>query len=1650
MLLLMFPSCHVSLAFFCNVQSDVCCVLINAHHCQHAVQTPLLYSTHLIWIAQIWNQHWVCFHFHAGHRAGFFLGDGAGVGKGRQIAAMIKEEHARGGSRTLWLSVSNDLRFDAERDLADVGADNISVFPQGSASLPKGCIDKVHKQGVMFITYSLLIASLKKATLQTVDDQNIDTSNGDSSDLPDPRAQGVLPGTRLFHVVEWLAGRDRLGNCLIILDECHKAKNLIAKEGAATQTGKAVGALQDLLPNARVLYSSATGASEPNNLGYMYRLGAAGFDHMKDMIETLNRSGLGALELFAMGLKATGSYLSRTLSYDGAEFSIARVEIDPTFGVMYDRSTDFWQMLFHICSGLTIHSKHFWSQFFGAQMRFYRQMLMASKVRECAKLANDAVASGLCCVIGLQSTGEANTNQAREEEGDVLDDFVSAPKRILQLFLSKHFPTDDCDLAPFELDLLQHQVSQAVNAWRELADAAATAAEAQGATRPSQDIRATVGMTGVTTVNARLASPSAVSSAIARSAAPSAAPTAPAADDNDSDDGLELVGEQTLDEVLAERRREAERSGRMIDLTEHVSASVLAATAAKLEAEQNERDEAETQKNVDKAVKPYVRKLADAEQKLKDAMEALAQEEQESAAADPPAGPSAGKPCRKAIVDSDSEAEAAAPSGSVADETADAHPCTGSKRRSPHAPASQPVAKKGRLLKQSSSGIKEEPMTAASDAESMDEVVSPARKRNVDTDDEDFVPGSAAKFDVLDLTADTACERCHSAADADNMLLCDKCNRGYHTSCLSPPMEAIPEGDWFCQRCDSKRAQLKGKGGVPTARKAAAPRALMTDSDSDRDDFQALPPRPAGRLTARQGTLAGVWARQNAQSGNPAVRKLAAQKKVEGCEALLEQAKQDLERAGQRARMATQEQPATARSTRAGKAASSSEPAVTPAPSSARVKPEPGTASAAAAAGGPPSTGARQRELGSKSKRTGGSRDGYAVRQIVLDDDWEEELEDEAEDLSGAGSCPQMVRIRGMLLRLLDIMELPPNPLDQLTDLMGGEEKVAEMTGRKGLLRRDADGTVNYHRRCPEESQKLMNVKEKQAFMEGRKLIAIISDAASVGISLQADKRVANQRRRCHLTLELPWSADKAIQQFGRSHRSNQTSAPIYRIVVSACAGEYRFASSAAKRLQSLGALLKGDRRALGAGEDLKSFDVDTKWGKQALDRLYGDVLGISDPMPGVQVPHLPAALKDLGADGGWPRPSTCANRPGQDFFRYMRSALTAVGLITKQSHVTGPVFQILEKNKKVTKFLNRMLAMSLRDQKMLFAFFSDTLDACIELAKTKGKFENGIVSLLGMQSITCVSRELLHVDAASDARTYYSRLQANHGMDFAEAKQYRDNYIQDRQDRGVPASNKNGMYISSSIKDQGKTGHTWVLLATEIRRHSDKGPQHFRIHRPNNVTAADMQQGSLMQAYRRCSDATAKKHWDFWYNFLKKNCTHGHNCSRKRQGQECYTGTSVTTMHMVHGAVLPIWKVLSDTVIPDEEKKVRPSDMDSAKSKDHARVVRLKLDSGEPIIGLSLMSEDVFKVLETVEERFGQVDEALQQADTREWEQRNEQRRLAAASQSTTPAKGAAAPQQSVTTATRLLQQSPCRPAQHRSTRMLYHSPPPEIIELD
>lgn len=62
-----------------------------------------------------------------GSRAGFLVGDGAGVGKGRTIAGIIFENYMKGRKKALWISVSNDLKYDAERDLSDIGAGKILV-----------------------------------------------------------------------------------------------------------------------------------------------------------------------------------------------------------------------------------------------------------------------------------------------------------------------------------------------------------------------------------------------------------------------------------------------------------------------------------------------------------------------------------------------------------------------------------------------------------------------------------------------------------------------------------------------------------------------------------------------------------------------------------------------------------------------------------------------------------------------------------------------------------------------------------------------------------------------------------------------------------------------------------------------------------------------------------------------------------------------------------------------------------------------------------------------------------------------------------------------------------------------------------------------------------------------------------------------------------------------------------------------------------------------------------------------------------------------------------------------------------------------------------------------------------------------------------
>lgn len=80
------------------------------------------------------------------------------------------------------------------------------------------------------------------------------------------------------------------------------------------------------------------------------------------------------------------------------------------------------------------------------------------QVHKTAQVAREAIRDGMSVVIGLQSTGEANTNATREESGDVLDDFVSAPKVIMQQFLEKQFPRETRECSGAELRKLMFQV----------------------------------------------------------------------------------------------------------------------------------------------------------------------------------------------------------------------------------------------------------------------------------------------------------------------------------------------------------------------------------------------------------------------------------------------------------------------------------------------------------------------------------------------------------------------------------------------------------------------------------------------------------------------------------------------------------------------------------------------------------------------------------------------------------------------------------------------------------------------------------------------------------------------------------------------------------------------------------------------------------------------------------------------------------------------------------------------------------------------------------------------------------------------------------------------------------------------------------------
>ena len=131
------------------------------------------------------------------------------------------------------------------------------------------------------------------------------------------------------------------------------------------------------------------------------------------------------------------------------------------------------------------------------------------------------------------------------------------------------------------------------------------------------------------------------------------------------------------------------------------------------------------------------------------------------------------------------------------------------------------------------------------------------------------------------------------------------------------------------------------------------------------------------------------------------------------------------------------------------------------------------------------------------------------------------------------------------------------------------------------------------------------NLGETQAFMDDVKRILVFSDAGGTGRSYHAELSAKNRRLRTHYLLEAGWKADAAIQGLGRTNRTNQAQPPLFRPIATNVKAEKRFLSTIARRLDTLGAITKGQRQTGGQGLFRPEDNLESHYARDALRQLY-------------------------------------------------------------------------------------------------------------------------------------------------------------------------------------------------------------------------------------------------------------------------------------------------------------------------------------------------------------------------------------------------------------------------------------------------------------
>ena len=366
-------------------------------------------------------------------RRGWMLGDGTGAGKGRQVAGILLDNWLKGRRRAVWISRSDKLIEDAQRDWSVLGMERLLVTPL--ARFRQGTPIRL-EQGILFATY---------ATLRT-----------------DAREERV---SRVRQIVDWL-GSDFDG--VIVFDESHAMANAAGGKGergdqAPSQQGRAGLRLQHALPDARVVYVSATGATTVHNLAYAQRLGLWGgedfpFATRAEFVQAIEAGGVAAMEVLARDLKALGLYAARSLSYEGVAYELVEHALTPEQVRIYDAYAGGFQVIHNNLDAalqaanvtgergtLNAQAKSAArSAFESAKQRFFSHLITSMKTPTLIRAIERDLEAGHAAVIQIVSTGEALMERRladipTEEWGDVQVDIT--PREYVLDYLAHSFPT---------------------------------------------------------------------------------------------------------------------------------------------------------------------------------------------------------------------------------------------------------------------------------------------------------------------------------------------------------------------------------------------------------------------------------------------------------------------------------------------------------------------------------------------------------------------------------------------------------------------------------------------------------------------------------------------------------------------------------------------------------------------------------------------------------------------------------------------------------------------------------------------------------------------------------------------------------------------------------------------------------------------------------------------------------------------------------------------------------------------------------------------------------------------------------------------------------------------------------------------------------